>query len=193
MNPIRVGQGFDIHPFSDDASTTLVLGGVTFAGERGLVGHSDSDVIAHACADALLGAAALGDIGTHFPDTDASLAGADSIALLATVARRVRDAGVPIVLGTDAGNPLTLHGPSVFVELEAMAAAGLTAGEVLRAATADAADALGRPDLGRVRAGAIADLVVLAEDPLADVRNLRTITHVVRAGVLHRRESLRFR
>jgi 2-C-methyl-D-erythritol 2,4-cyclodiphosphate synthase len=75
----------------------LVLGGVAFDGERGLVGHSDSDVIAHACADALLGAAGLGDIGQLFPDTDAAYAGADSIALLGTVATRVREAGwVPV-------------------------------------------------------------------------------------------------
>jgi 2-C-methyl-D-erythritol 2,4-cyclodiphosphate synthase len=79
---IRVGQGFDIHRFTDDPGRILVLGGVVFAGERGLEGHSDADVIAHACADALLGAAGLGDIGEHFPDTDPRWAGADSIALL---------------------------------------------------------------------------------------------------------------
>jgi 2-C-methyl-D-erythritol 2,4-cyclodiphosphate synthase len=90
---VRVGQGFDIHAFSDDPARPLVLGGVTFAGEPGLKGHSDADVIAHACADALLGAAGLGDIGQHFPDTDPAWAGADSIALLGEVARRVRAAG----------------------------------------------------------------------------------------------------
>ncbi len=71
----------------------LVLGGVVFDGEPGLVGHSDADVIAHACADALLGAAGLGDIGQHFPDTDPEWAGADSIGLLSAVAGRVRAAG----------------------------------------------------------------------------------------------------
>ena len=81
----RVGQGFDVHPFSDDPSRPLVLGGVVFAGERGLAGHSDADVIAHAAADALLGAAGLGDIGEHFPDTDPAWTGADSVALLAEV------------------------------------------------------------------------------------------------------------
>lgn len=84
--PIRVGQGFDIHRFSDDPARRLVLGGVTFAGSRGLDGHSDADVIAHAVADALLGAAGLGDIGQHFPDTDPAWRGADSIAMLSTVA-----------------------------------------------------------------------------------------------------------
>lgn len=87
----RVGQGFDVHRFSDDPGRTLVLGGVTFDGERGLVGHSDADVIAHACADALLGAAGLGDIGQHFPDTDPRWKGADSLELLAEVVRLVSD------------------------------------------------------------------------------------------------------
>ena len=70
-----------------------MLGGVPFAGETGLAGHTDADVVAHACADALLGAAGLGDIGEHFPDTDERCAGADSLALLAEAARRVREAG----------------------------------------------------------------------------------------------------
>ena len=90
---VRVGQGFDVHAFSDAPDRVLVLGGVVFEGEPGLVGHSDADVIAHACADALLGAAGLGDIGQHFPDTDPTWAGADSIGLLTEVAGRVRAAG----------------------------------------------------------------------------------------------------
>jgi 2-C-methyl-D-erythritol 2,4-cyclodiphosphate synthase len=90
---VRVGQGFDVHAFSDAPDRVLVLGGVVFEGERGLVGHSDADVVAHACADALLGAAGLGDIGQHFPDTDPQWSGADSIGLLTEVAGRVRAAG----------------------------------------------------------------------------------------------------
>ena len=90
---VRVGQGFDVHAFSTDADRVLVLGGVVFEGEQGLIGHSDADVVAHACADALLGAAGLGDIGQHFPDTDPAWAGADSIGLLTEVASRVRAAG----------------------------------------------------------------------------------------------------
>lgn len=90
---VRVGQGFDVHAFSEDPSRKLVLGGVVFDDERGLVGHSDADVVAHACADALLGAAGLGDIGQHFPDTDPRWAGADSIGLLAEAARLVRASG----------------------------------------------------------------------------------------------------
>ncbi len=88
----RVGMGFDVHPLSDDPDRPMVLGGVTFPGP-GLVGHSDADVIAHACADALLGAAGLGDIGSHFPDTDPALAGADSIELLRAVGDELRSAG----------------------------------------------------------------------------------------------------
>ena len=80
---IRVGQGFDVHRFTDDPDRVLILGGVRFDGERGLEGHSDADVIAHAVTDALLGAAGLGDIGQLFPDTDPALAGADSLVLLA--------------------------------------------------------------------------------------------------------------
>ncbi len=90
---LRVGQGFDIHPFSDDAERPLVLGGVVFEGARGLVGHSDADAIAHAVTDALLGAAGLGDIGEHFPDTDPALAGADSMELLRQAVAAVRAAG----------------------------------------------------------------------------------------------------
>jgi 2-C-methyl-D-erythritol 2,4-cyclodiphosphate synthase len=90
---IRVGQGFDIHRFSDDPSRRLVLGGVVFDGERGLHGHSDADVVAHAVTDALLGAAGLGDIGEHFPDTDPQWRGADSIDLLALAVANVCDAG----------------------------------------------------------------------------------------------------
>jgi 2-C-methyl-D-erythritol 2,4-cyclodiphosphate synthase len=85
-------MGFDVHPFSEDPSRTLVLGGVPFDG-AGLAGHSDADAVAHACADALLGASGLGDLGSHFPDDDPAFAGADSIALLAEVAARVRAAG----------------------------------------------------------------------------------------------------
>ena len=90
---VRVGQGFDVHPFSDDPDRPLVLGGVVFEGERGLAGHSDADVIAHAVTDALLGAAGLGDIGQHFPDTDPALAGADSLDLLRRAVADVRAAG----------------------------------------------------------------------------------------------------
>src|SRR5690606_14297145 len=90
---VRVGQGFDVHAFSDDPDRRLVLGGVTFPGEPALVGHSDADVVAHAVCDALLGAAGLGDGGALFPDDDPTWEGADSLVLLAEVVRRVQDDG----------------------------------------------------------------------------------------------------
>ena len=94
---LRVGQGFDVHAFSDDADRPLVLGGVTIEGGPGLAGHSDADALAHACADAVLGAAGLGDLGDHFPDTDPAWAGADSMALLAEVVSRAGAAGWEVV------------------------------------------------------------------------------------------------
>jgi 2-C-methyl-D-erythritol 2,4-cyclodiphosphate synthase len=93
MITMRVGQGFDVHRFTDDPSRRMVLGGVEFPGERGLAGHSDADVVAHAVVDALLGAAGLGDIGQHFPDTDEQWRGADSIDLLREVAGMLEQAG----------------------------------------------------------------------------------------------------
>lgn len=90
---LRVGNGFDVHPVSDDPTRPLVLGGVCFDGEVGLRGHSDADVVAHACAEALLGAAGLGDLGSHFPDTDEEWRGANSIDLLRRVVELVRREG----------------------------------------------------------------------------------------------------
>ncbi|MPY93064.1 MAG: 2-C-methyl-D-erythritol 2,4-cyclodiphosphate synthase, partial [Acidimicrobiia bacterium] len=90
---LRVGQGFDVHAFDDDPARPLVLGGVAFPGQRGLRGHSDADAVAHACTDALLGAAGLGDIGQLFPDTDSRYAGADSIGLLAEAVALLGAAG----------------------------------------------------------------------------------------------------
>ncbi|MDQ2677788.1 MAG: 2-C-methyl-D-erythritol 2,4-cyclodiphosphate synthase [Actinomycetota bacterium] len=91
--PFRIGNGFDVHRFSDDPTRPLVLGGVRFDGEIGLVGHSDADVVAHGVAEALLGAAGLADLGSHFPDTDERWRGADSIELLTEVVRLVRVEG----------------------------------------------------------------------------------------------------
>ncbi len=89
---MRIGQGFDIHRFADD-DRPLVLAGVRIAGERGLQGHSDADAIAHAVSDALLGAAGLGDIGQHFPDTDPQWKDADSMHILRQVVAKVIAAG----------------------------------------------------------------------------------------------------
>lgn len=116
---MRVGQGFDVHPFSDDRGRRLVLGGVVFDEGPGLAGHSDADVVAHAVADALLGAAGLGDLGTHFPDTDPAWAGADSIALLAEVVRRVAEAGFR---PGNADCSVVLHAPRLAPHRQAMQA-----------------------------------------------------------------------
>ncbi|MDO5290131.1 MAG: 2-C-methyl-D-erythritol 2,4-cyclodiphosphate synthase [Pseudomonadota bacterium] len=88
---LRIGEGWDVHALVP--GRPLVIGGVRIAHTHGLLGHSDADVLLHAITDALLGAAGLGDIGTHFPDTDTAFKGADSAALLAEAARRVRAAG----------------------------------------------------------------------------------------------------
>jgi len=92
--PFRIGEGWDIHALV--AGRKLVIGGVEIPFERGLLGHSDADVLLHAVTDALLGAAGLGDIGQHFPDTDEKFRGADSALLLAEAARRVREKGFQI-------------------------------------------------------------------------------------------------
>ncbi|RZI76891.1 MAG: 2-C-methyl-D-erythritol 2,4-cyclodiphosphate synthase [Variovorax sp.] len=89
--PFRIGEGWDVHQLVPGRK--LILGGVEIPHVSGLLGHSDADVLLHAITDALFGAAALGDIGRHFPDTDPEFRGADSIMLLAEAARRVRAAG----------------------------------------------------------------------------------------------------
>lgn len=90
----RIGEGWDVHALVPGRK--LILGGIEVPHELGLLGHSDADVLLHAITDALLGGAALGDIGRHFPDTDAQFKGADSAVLLAEAARRVREAGYEI-------------------------------------------------------------------------------------------------
>jgi 2-C-methyl-D-erythritol 2,4-cyclodiphosphate synthase len=91
--PFRVGQGFDVHRMGDDPDRPLVLGGCRFPELPALAGHSDGDAVAHAVTDAMLSAAGLGDIGEQFPDTDPTLAGADSIELLRRAATAVRSEG----------------------------------------------------------------------------------------------------
>ena len=92
--PFRIGEGWDVHALVP--GRPLIIGGVTVPHSMGLLGHSDADVLLHAITDALFGAAGLGDIGRHFPDTDAQFKGADSSVLLAEAARRVRAAGYEI-------------------------------------------------------------------------------------------------
>ena len=88
---MRIGHGYDVHKLVEGRD--LILGGVKIDYEKGLLGHSDADVLLHAVSDALLGAAGLGDIGKHFPDTDPKYKGADSLVLLQVVAQRVKEAG----------------------------------------------------------------------------------------------------
>lgn len=139
-----MGQGFDVHAFSDDAHRRLVLGGVHFAGEPGLAGHSDADVIAHAACDALLGAAGMGDIGQLFPDSDPAHAGADSVTLLADVVQRVRGDGWSV------GNvdcTVVCERPRLASrrsEIEARLRAAVGADVSVKASTAERLGALGR-------------------------------------------------
>ncbi len=97
LRRLRVGSGFDLHPLSTDPRRRFVLAGVEVALSHGPMGHSDADVVSHAIADAILGAAGLGGIGDHFPASDPALAGADSVKLLARCVRMVTDAGFEIL------------------------------------------------------------------------------------------------
>jgi 2-C-methyl-D-erythritol 2,4-cyclodiphosphate synthase len=112
---MRIGEGWDTHPLV--AGRPLVLGGVTIPHTHGLAGHSDADALAHAITDALLGAAALGDIGRHFPDSDERFRGADSLRLLAEAARRVRDAGFEL---GNVDSTVVAQAPRLAPHIEAM-------------------------------------------------------------------------
>lgn len=154
----RVGQGFDVHPFSSDPNRPLVLGGVRVEGAPGLAGHSDADVLAHALADAVLGAVGLGDLGRHFPDSDPSLAGADSMALLAEVVRRVRIAGFRLV---NADCTVVAERPRLSPYLDRMAERLGTVVDAPVSVKATAAEGLG--SIGRVE-GIACLAVAMAED-----------------------------
>lgn len=112
---LRVGEGWDTHQLV--AGRPLVLGGVTIPHSHGLLGHSDADALLHAITDALLGAAGLGDIGRHFPDTDPAFKGADSVRLLQTAAGRVREAGF-VLLNVD--STIVAQAPKMAPHIEAM-------------------------------------------------------------------------
>ncbi len=143
---IRVGIGFDVHPVSDDPDRQLVLGGVVLAGERGLAGHSDADVVAHAAADALLGASGLGDLGQHFPDTDPQWRDADSLRILAGVVELLTAAGwttsnVDCAVVLDAPR-LAPHREAMQAALSAVVGADVT----VRPRRAEGLGAIGRGD-----------------------------------------------
>lgn len=112
---MRIGQGYDVHRLVE--GRPLVLGGVTVPAEKGLAGHSDADVLLHAIADALLGAAAMGDMGTHFPDTDPEWEGADSMELLEAVGALVAERGFRVA-NVDA--TVVLERPKLRPHIEAM-------------------------------------------------------------------------
>lgn len=131
----RVGIGYDVHRLTEGRA--LVLGGETIPFERGLLGHSDADVLAHAVGDALLGAAALGDIGRHFPDTDEQYRGVSSLRLLEQIARHVAEAGYRI---SNVDATVVAQRPRLAPYIPAMrerlgAALGLPAGRVSVKAT----------------------------------------------------------
>ncbi len=134
----RIGEGWDTHALVP--GRPLILGGVHIPHDKGLLGHSDADALLHAITDALLGAAALGDIGRHFPDTDAQFKGADSIALLTEAARRVRAAGFQI---GNIDSTIIAQAPKLSAHIPAMceriaAALGVAASQVnVKAKTAE--------------------------------------------------------
>ena len=158
MSELRVGIGFDAHAFAD--GVPLVLGGVSFEHPRGLAGHSDGDVVAHALIDALLGAADLGDIGTFFPSDDEQYRGASSLDLLWKAYREVRDAGWRLV---NADCVLVAEEPRIGEVRREMGdrlagALGVDAGRVsVRATTTDGLGFTGR------REGLAAQAVALLE------------------------------
>ncbi len=135
---LRIGEGWDTHALV--AGRPLILGGVRIEHSHGLLGHSDADALLHAITDALLGAAGLGDIGRHFPDTDPAFKGADSSALLAEAARRVRGAGWGIV---NVDSTIVAQAPKLSPHIPAMCAGiaatlGLATGSVnVKAKTAE--------------------------------------------------------
>lgn len=153
MAGLRIGEGWDTHALVE--GRPLVLGGVTIPHSHGLAGHSDADALAHAITDALLGAAALGDIGRHFPDTEAQFKGADSLALLAEAARRVR------AVGCEIGNvdaTVVAQAPRMAPHVGAMrerlaAALGVGVGQVnVKAKTAEKMGPVGRGESIEARA-----------------------------------------
>jgi 2-C-methyl-D-erythritol 2,4-cyclodiphosphate synthase len=156
---MRVGQGYDLHPFQD--GKRLVLGGVVFEGERGLSGHSDGDALTHALIDALLGAAALGDIGTHFPSSDQRWRDADSIDLLKQVTKVVVAAGYTII---NVDMTVIAERPRVAPRVRDMRtrlsmALGIDVGQVsVKATTTDGLGTLGRGE------GIAAQAIALLEE-----------------------------
>lgn len=158
MSEMRIGLGYDVHAFAE--GRTLVLGGVEIEHPVGLAGHSDADVLVHALMDAILGAMRAGDIGAHFPDTDAAWAGASSIGLLTRVGDLMRADGWDLV---DADTVLVLESPLIAPHRDTMRtrmaeALGVAASRIgLKATTTEGLGAMGRGE------GVAAQAVVLLE------------------------------
>jgi 2-C-methyl-D-erythritol 2,4-cyclodiphosphate synthase len=156
---MRIGQGYDTHPFQD--GRPLVLGGVSFADETGLAGHSDGDTVSHAVIDAILGAAALGDIGSHFPSTERRWRGADSIELLKQVTKIVSAAGCRII---NVDVTVLAERPRIAPRVQEMrarlaGALGIDLGQIsVKATTTDGLGAIGRGE------GIAAQAVALLEE-----------------------------
>ncbi|MBN9368034.1 MAG: 2-C-methyl-D-erythritol 2,4-cyclodiphosphate synthase [Comamonadaceae bacterium] len=156
MTNFRIGEGWDIHALVP--GRRLVLGGVDVPHALGLLGHSDADVLLHAITDALLGAAALGDIGTHFPDSDAQFRGADSVVLLAEALRRVRAAGWEV---GNIDSTIVAQAPRLAAHIPAMRtriadALGLEAGQInIKAKTAERLGPVGQGLAIEARAAAL--------------------------------------
>lgn len=153
---MRIGQGFDVHALVE--GRPLIIGGVTIPFERGLAGHSDADVLLHALCDALIGAAGLGDIGKHFPDTDPRYKGIDSRELLRAVARLLQERNFAVV-NVDA--TIIAQAPKMAPHISAMRAniaadLGMQAGDVnIKAKTAEKLGFVGRGE------GIVAEAVTL--------------------------------
>jgi len=142
----RIGQGFDVHTFSADPDRLLVLGGVEIRGAPGLAGHSDADAVAHALSDAVLGAAGLGDLGAHFPDTDPRWRWADSLDLLAQVVERAAKAGfVPVNADCTVVAEVPKLAPHK-AEMSARLGAALGAPVSVKATRAEGLGAIGRAE-----------------------------------------------
>ena len=153
---IRVGEGWDVHQLV--AGRKLILGGIEVPHELGLLGHSDADVLLHAITDALLGGAALGDIGRHFPDTDPEFRGADSLVLLVEAARRVRATGLEI---GNIDSTIIAQAPKLAPHIPAMreriaTALGLALDQVnVKAKTAEKLGPVGQQQAMEARAAAL--------------------------------------
>jgi imidazolonepropionase-like amidohydrolase len=177
--------------------TLTVVDGYRRLYEAARAGHAPQIDDPHGALDSLTLAHATGDLGLiaqrmRAPATTDPKLRAKRWRVMALNLTQVRRAGIPIAMGTDAGNPLTFHGPAVYAEMEAMHAAGLTPMEVLVASTRNGARAMGAAArFGTIEPGKDADLVILAADPTRDVRAWRALRSVVRGGVARSLDELR--